>query len=144
MPYVLKELNVPVYGTELTLGLIENKLAEHDMQKSVEMITVKAGQKIQLGPFKIEFVRTTHSIADAVSIAIDTPVGLVFHTGDFKIDHTPIEGIPLTFRGWLNLERKVSCCCWQTAPMLKDRATPCRKEQWAKLLIQFFPVRRAG
>ncbi|NLM73720.1 MAG: ribonuclease J [Clostridiaceae bacterium] len=106
LPYVLKKVNVPVYGTELTLGLIENKLAEHDMQKSVEMITVKAGQKIQLGPFKIEFVRTTHSIADAVSIAIDTPVGLVFHTGDFKIDHTPIEGDPIDLPRMAELGKK--------------------------------------
>ncbi|MCX7773859.1 MAG: ribonuclease J [Clostridia bacterium] len=95
LPYVLKKLRVPVYGTELTLALIENKLAEHDMTESVELRKVKAGQTIQLGPFKIEFVRSTHSIADSVALAIDTPVGMVFHTGDFKIDQTPIEGEPI-------------------------------------------------
>jgi ribonuclease J len=95
LPYVLKRVNVPVYGTELTLALIESKLAEHEMNDLVEMHTVKAGQTIQLGPFKIEFIRSTHSIADSVSMAIDTPVGMIFHTGDFKIDHTPIEGEPM-------------------------------------------------
>ena len=95
LPYVLKKINVPVYGTELTLGLIENKLIEHGMLNDVELNKVNAGQKLQFGAFKVEFVRTTHSIADAVSIAVDTPVGMIFHTGDFKIDHTPIEGDPI-------------------------------------------------
>lgn len=95
IPYVLKRLNVPVYGTELTIGLIENKLAEHELNESADLRKVKAGQTIQLGPFKIEFVHTNHSIADSVAMAIDTPVGKVFHTGDFKIDQTPIEGDPI-------------------------------------------------
>ncbi len=95
IPYVLKRLNVPVYGTELTIGLIENKLAEHELNESVDLRKVKAGQTIQLGPFKIEFIHTNHSIADSVAMAIDTPVGMVFHTGDFKIDQTPIEGDPI-------------------------------------------------
>lgn len=95
LPYILKRLNVPVYGTELTLGLIENKLAEHELNETVELKIVKQGQTIQLGPFKIEFIRSTHSIADSVALAIETPVGTVFHTGDFKIDQTPIEGQPM-------------------------------------------------
>lgn len=95
LPYVLKRINVPIYGTELTLGLIENKLAEHEMTDKVDLRIVKAGQTIQLGAFKVEFIRSTHSIADAVAMAIDTPVGMVFHTGDFKIDQTPIEGAPI-------------------------------------------------
>ena len=94
-PSVLKRINVPVYGTELTLGLIENKLTEHEMTEDVVLRKVKAGQTIQLGPFKIEFIRSTHSIADCVALAIDTPVGMIFHTGDFKIDQTPIEGYPI-------------------------------------------------
>lgn len=95
LPYVLKKINVPVYGTELTLGLIENKLSEHEMTDSTDLRKIKAGQTVQLGPFKIEFIHTNHSIADSVALAIDTPVGMVFHTGDFKIDQTPIEGNPI-------------------------------------------------
>ena len=95
IPYVLKRINVPVYGTELTIGLIENKLAEHEMTDSVDLRKIKAGQTIKLGPFSIEFIHTNHSIADSVAMAITTPVGTVFHTGDFKIDQTPIEGKPI-------------------------------------------------
>jgi ribonuclease J len=95
LPYVLKRVNAPVYGTELTLALIENKLAEHQMQNEVTLKIIKAGQTIQLGAFKIEFIRSTHSIADSVALAIDTPVGMILHTSDFKIDQTPIEGEPI-------------------------------------------------
>ncbi|NLM26624.1 MAG: ribonuclease J [Clostridiaceae bacterium] len=95
LPYVLKKVNAPVFGTELTLALIENKLAEHQMQNDVALKIVKAGQKLQLGAFKVEFIRSTHSIADSVALAIDTPVGTVMHTSDFKIDQTPIEGEPI-------------------------------------------------
>lgn len=106
LPYVLKKVKVPVYGTELTLGLIENKLVEHEMADSVELRKVKAGQTVQLGPFKIEFIRSTHSIADSVAMAIDTPVGMVFHTGDFKIDQTPIEGEPIDLSRIAELGKK--------------------------------------
>ncbi len=106
LPYVLRRIPVPVYGTELTLGLIENKLAEHELTEPVELRKIKAGQTIQLGPFKIEFIHTTHSIADAVALAIDTPVGMVFHTGDFKIDQTPIEGDPINLARMAELGKK--------------------------------------
>lgn len=106
LPYVLRKVNVPVYGTELTLGLIENKLSEHEMTDSVDLRKVKAGQTIQLGPFKIEFIHSTHSIADSVALAIDTPVGMVFHTGDFKIDQTPIEGKPIDLARIAELGKK--------------------------------------
>ncbi len=106
LPYVLRKLKVPVFGTELTLGLIENKLIEHEMLDSVELKKVKAGQSIQLGPFKVEFIRSTHSIADSVALAIDTPVGMVFHTGDFKIDQTPIEGEPMDLARIAELGKK--------------------------------------
>lgn len=106
IPYVLRRVNVPIYGTELTLGLIENKLAEHELSEPVELRKIKAGQTIQLGPFKIEFVHTNHSIADAVALAIDTPVGMVFHTGDFKIDQTPIEGDPIDLTRIAELGKK--------------------------------------
>ena len=92
LPYVLKELNLPIYGTKLTLGLIETKLEEHGLLKSTKMFCVKPGQRIKLGCFNIEFIRTNHSIPDSVALAIDTPVGMVVHTGDFKVDYTPIDG----------------------------------------------------
>ncbi len=91
LPYVLKDLNVPVYGTRLALGLVENKLEEHKMRRSVKLNTVKPGDVITLGVFKIEFIRSNHSIADAVALAIFTPIGTVIHTSDFKVDFTPID-----------------------------------------------------
>ena len=92
IPYVLKEINMPIYSTRLTLGLIKNKLEEHKLVRSTSMKCVKAGDVIKLGKFQIEFIRVNHSIADAVALAITTPVGTVVHTGDFKVDYTPIDG----------------------------------------------------
>lgn len=92
LPYVLKQLNVPVFGTLLTLGLLENKLKEHGLNKLVTLHTVVPGEKVKLGRFQVEFIHTNHSIADAVALAITTPVGVVVHTGDFKVDYTPIDG----------------------------------------------------
>ncbi|WP_313340725.1 ribonuclease J [Sedimentibacter sp.] len=89
LPYLLKKINVPIYGTKLTLGLVENKLLEHKIEDA-ELNRVEAGQTINLGCFKVTFIRSNHSIPDAVSFAIDTPIGMVVHTGDFKIDYTPI------------------------------------------------------
>lgn len=106
LPYVLKRLEVPVYGTELTLALLENKLIEHQLSDRAELKFVKQGQTIQLGPFKVEFIRSTHSIADAVALAINTPVGTVLHTGDFKIDQTPIEGEPMDLARIAELGKK--------------------------------------
>ncbi|MDB8806277.1 MULTISPECIES: ribonuclease J [unclassified Romboutsia] len=92
IPYILKQLNIPVYGTKLTIGLVENKLKEHDLLNHVDLNPVKAGQSIKLENMKIEFIRVTHSIADACGLAIHTPLGIILHTGDFKIDYTPIDG----------------------------------------------------
>jgi len=92
LPYVLKKMNVPLYGTKLTLGLVENKLKEHRMLGDVNMNIVKPGDKISLSKFGVEFIKTSHSIPDAVSLAIKTPLGTIVHTGDFKIDYTPIDG----------------------------------------------------
>ena len=92
IPYLLKQINVPVYGTRLTLGILENKLAEHKLLGSRELITVEAGTILSLGVFKAEFIRVNHSIADACCIAVTTPVGVVLHTGDFKLDVSPIDG----------------------------------------------------
>lgn len=94
IPYILKKLNVPVYGTRLTLALIEKKLKEHGIDKTSKLHVVKHGQTVSLGDFKVEFIKTNHSIADASALAIFTPVGTIFHTGDFKIDYTPVFGEP--------------------------------------------------
>jgi len=92
LPYVLKDINVPIYATKLTTGIIENKLREHDMIDNTTRNVVSYGQTIVLGDFKIEFVKTNHSIADSCALAITTPAGVIFHTGDFKIDYTPVFG----------------------------------------------------
>ena len=92
IPYLLKQIDVPIYATPLTVGLINNKLEEHKLLRKTKIKTVLQGQTIKLGKFKVEFIRSCHSIPDSVMLAITTPVGTVIHTGDFKIDHTPIDG----------------------------------------------------
>ena len=92
LPYVLKEIQVPIYATKLTMGIIEHKLKEHNLMKSVKRKVIKHGQSINLGDFRIEFIKTNHSIADATALAIYTPAGIIVHTGDFKIDYTPVFG----------------------------------------------------
>ena len=92
IPYVFKEINAPIYATKLTMGLIESKLKEHGMMKTVKRKVVKHGQSINLGQFRIEFIKTNHSIEDACALAIYSPAGTVIHTGDFKVDYTPVFG----------------------------------------------------
>lgn len=91
LPYVLKEFSVPVYGTRLTLGILKNKLKEHGILNQTKLNTINAGDRVRLGSFTAEFIHTNHSIADAVAIALHTPSGVILHTGDFKIDSTPID-----------------------------------------------------
>jgi ribonuclease J len=92
LPYVLREINVPIYATKLTVGLIEHKLEEHDMLRTTRRKVIKFGQSINLGCFRIEFIKTNHSIQDAAALAIYSPAGIVVHTGDFKVDYTPVFG----------------------------------------------------
>ena len=92
LPYVLKEINVPIYATKLTIGLIENKLREHELLNRVKRKVIQHGQSINLGAFRIEFIKTNHSIVDASALAIYCPAGIVVHTGDFKVDYTPVFG----------------------------------------------------
>ena len=92
IPYILKQINMPIYGTRLTLGLVENKLEEHNMMDMVTIYPVGSGDIVTLEKIKVEFIKVTHSIADACSLAITTPIGTIIHTGDFKIDYTPIDG----------------------------------------------------
>ena len=106
LPYVLRDVNVPVYGTKLTLGIIENKLREHPEVKTIKKNVVQYGQTIPAGAFQVEFIRTNHSIADAAALAIHTPVGTVVHTGDFKIDYTPVFGDPADLQRFAELGKK--------------------------------------
>lgn len=92
IPYILKQINIPVYGTRLTLGLVENKLKEHEMLSDCTIISVQTGDTIKLDKLSVEFIGVTHSIADSCALAIYTPQGIILHTGDFKIDYTPIDG----------------------------------------------------
>ncbi|MGL4913478.1 MAG: MBL fold metallo-hydrolase, partial [Romboutsia sp.] len=88
IPYILKQINMPIYGTKLTLGLVENKLNEHKMLETTTINSVESGEVVVFEKIKVEFIRATHSIADACSLAITAPIGTIIHTGDFKIDYT--------------------------------------------------------
>ena len=106
LPYVLKQLNVPVYGTKLTLGIVQSKLKEHNLLSKTELITVKPRDVVRLNSVSVEFIKTNHSIADSVAIAVHTPLGAVLHTGDFKVDYTPIDGEPMDFARFAELGKK--------------------------------------
>ncbi|AJA48214.1 ribonuclease J1 [Clostridium pasteurianum DSM 525 = ATCC 6013] len=106
LPYVLKQVNVPVYGTKLTLGIVETKLKEHGLLSIVKLVCVKPRDIIKLDSMSVEFIRTSHSIADSTAIAIHTPMGVVLHTGDFKIDYTPIDGCVADFARFAELGKR--------------------------------------
>ena len=106
LPYVLKEVNVPIYGTKLTIGIVKTKLEEHNLLSEVKLHNVEAGDVIKFDKFKVEFIRNTHSIADSCSLAIFTPVGTILHTGDFKIDYTPIDGETMDLQRISNLGKE--------------------------------------
>jgi ribonuclease J len=98
LPYILRHLDVPIFGTRLTLGLLANKLKEHDLEDSADTHEITAGQPWDITPFQIEGIRVTHSLMDCLALAIETPIGTVLHTGDFKIDNTPVEGEMFDFQ----------------------------------------------
>ena len=106
LPYVLHELNVPLYATRLTMGIIEHKLEEHNLLKKTRRKVVKFGQSINLGQFRVEFIRTNHSIVDAAALAIYSPAGTVVHTGDFKVDYTPVYGDPIDLQRFAEIGKK--------------------------------------
>jgi len=106
LPYILKQMNVPLYATRLTMGLIENKLKEHNLINHVKRKVVKFGQNINLGCFRIEFIKTNHSIVDAAALAIYSPAGVVVHTGDFKVDYTPIYGDAIDLQRFAEIGKK--------------------------------------
>lgn len=106
LPYVLKEINVPIYATKLTMGIIEGKLKEHELDKVVVRKVVQFGQTMTLGDFHVEYIRTNHSIVDAAALAIYTPQGIIVHTGDFKVDYTPIFGDAIDLQRFGELGKK--------------------------------------
>ncbi|MCD8082573.1 MAG: ribonuclease J [Clostridiales bacterium] len=106
LPYILQKVNVPVYGTKLTIGLIENKLKEHNLMKTTRRKVVRHGQCINLGCFRVEFIKINHSIADAAALAVFTPAGVIVHTGDFKIDYTPVFGDAFDLSRFAELGKK--------------------------------------
>ena len=106
LPYVLKEINLPLYSTKLTLGIIENKLKEHNLLRSTKRKVVRHGQSINLGKFRIEFIKTNHSIQDASALAIYSPAGIVVHTGDFKVDYTPVFGDAIDLQRFAEIGKK--------------------------------------
>ena len=133
LPYVLKQLNVPVYGTKLTLGIVETKLKEHGLLSSTELIRVKPRDVIRLNSVSVEFIKTNHSIADSVAIAVHTPLGVVLHTGDFKIDYTPIDGELMDFARFAELGKKgVLVMMADSTNVEKPRIYKIRKNCWRK------------
>lgn len=106
LPYVLRELNIPIYATRLTMGLIENKLREHNLLGHTKRKVIKFGQSVNLGQFRIEFIKTNHSIVDAAALAIHSPAGTVIHTGDFKVDYTPVFGEAIDLQRFAELGKK--------------------------------------
>lgn len=106
LPYVLKEINLPIYTTKLTMGIIENKLKEHNLLRTTKRKVVRHGQSINLGQFRIEFIKTNHSIQDASALAIYSPAGIVVHTGDFKVDYTPVFGDAIDLQRFAEIGKK--------------------------------------
>ena len=106
LSYVLKEMNLPIYATKLTMGIIENKLKEHNLLRCTRRKVVRHGQSINLGQFRIEFIKTNHSIADASALAIYSPAGIVVHTGDFKVDYTPVFGDAIDLQRFAEIGKK--------------------------------------
>lgn len=106
LPYILRDINAPIYATKLTMGIIENKLKEHNLTNNTRRKVVKFGQSINLGQFRIEFIRTNHSIVDAAALAIYSPAGVVVHTGDFKVDYTPVFGDAIDLQRFAEIGKK--------------------------------------
>lgn len=138
VPYLLQKINVPVYATRLTLGILERKLQEHSLDFVPQLNCVNAGEKINLGVFEVEFIRVNHSIADAVCLAIRTPVGIVVHSGDFKIDTTPVDGemTDLTRLGEIGREGVTLLMC-ESTNVERPGFTPSEKKV-GHSLVRFF------
>lgn len=129
LPYILKQIKVPIYGTRLTLGLAKGKFEEHNMVRDVTMNIVRAGDEINIGGFRVEFVHVNHSIADVVALAVHTPVGTIFHTADFKFDQTPVGGRVTDFRKLAELgDKGVLVLLSDSTNVEKEGYTPSERE----------------
>jgi ribonuclease J len=138
VPFILKQLGVPVFGTRLTLGLLRNKLREHGLESTADVREIAAGRAWELGPFKLEGIRVTHSLVDCVALAVHTPVGVVIHTGDFKIDHTPMDGEFFDFQKFAAYgERGVLLLLSDSTNVEREGYTPSEREV-AKNLEEIF------
>jgi len=124
LPYVLKKINAPIYATKLTMGIIEHKLAEHGLDKQVTRKVIKFGQTITLGAFHVEYIKTNHSIVDAAALAIYTPQGIIVHTGDFKVDYTPIFGDAIDLQRFAELGKKGVLALLCDSTNAEDRGLP--------------------
>ena len=138
LPYILKELAAPIYATKLTMGLIENKLKEHNLMKACKRKVVRHGQSINLGAFRIEFIKTNHSIQDAAALAIYSPAGTVIHTGDFKVDYTPVFGDAIDLQRFAEIGKKGRTGPYERQHQRGARDLPCPSAQWERPLTIFF------
>ncbi|MBI2991368.1 MAG: ribonuclease J [Deltaproteobacteria bacterium] len=129
LPYILRQLPVPVFGTRLTLGLLGNKLSEHGLDQSTDLREIRAAQPWDVGPFKLEGISVTHSLMDCVALAVDTPVGTIIHTGDFKIDNTPVNGELFDFQRFAAYgERGVLLLLSDSTNVEREGYTPSERE----------------
>ena len=129
LPYILRQLPVPVFGTRLTLGLLGNKLREHGLDQSTDLREIRAAQPWEVGPFKLEGISVTHSLMDCVALAVDTPVGTIIHTGDFKIDNTPVNGELFDFQRFAAYgERGVLLLLSDSTNVEREGYTPSERE----------------
>ena len=144
LPFVFPALShVPIYGTRYTLGLASAKLAEHQLLDQAELITVEAGQIEEMGDFQVEFIHVTHSIVDAVMLAITTPAGVILHTGDFKIDSSPLDGQVTDLPGSRSTGVGASWLCSPTVPTWTDPDSPHRKPPSSRSWTRFFIMLQA-
>lgn len=129
LPYLLREINVPVYGTRLTLGLLEGKLKEHRLLRETRLKVVNPGNSVQIGKIKVDFIRVNHSIADTCALAIHTPLGPIIYASDFKFDQTPIDGEVADFHKLAELgdSKPGYWLCSRTVLMWKEKAILCQK-----------------
>ena len=138
IPYILRQINIPIYATKLTVGLIKNKLEEHKLLSSTKLIPVEQGQTINFGSMKVEFIRSNHSIPDSVMLAIHTPIGVILHTGDFKVDFTPIDDMQMDLGRIAELGNKGVIALLSDSTNSERKGTQCLKVQWEMFLIDYF------